>query len=207
MPPDGVETAVARGLLPDDGPARGRRGERRPGRAAGRRAGRQPELLLAATEDRLHQDYREPAMPRVAGAGPRAACRRPARGGLGRRADGPGAHRRQPAGRGRRACPGGLAGARGADRPARRPGRPSRGGGAGLSRNNGGTTGVCLDGDLAVLARSVVLGCRCAGWVGVRSDVPRGHAGRTLLAPTSQRRLLVRTPRAPGRRGHDATPH
>jgi homoserine kinase len=24
---------------------------------------RQPELLLAATEDRLHQDYREPAMP------------------------------------------------------------------------------------------------------------------------------------------------
>jgi homoserine kinase len=27
--------------------------------------GRQPELLLAATEDRLHQDHREPAMPQT----------------------------------------------------------------------------------------------------------------------------------------------
>ena len=42
-------------------------------------AGR-PELLLAATEDWLHQDYREPAMPESLGAGRRAARRRARRG-------------------------------------------------------------------------------------------------------------------------------
>jgi homoserine kinase len=63
VPPDGVETSVARGLLPatvshSDAAANA-------GRAALLVAalGRQPELLLAATEDRLHQDYREPVMP------------------------------------------------------------------------------------------------------------------------------------------------
>lgn len=65
VPPDAVETKVARGLLPDqvshDDAARNA------GRAAllvTALAGR-PELLLAATEDRLHQGYREPAMPRT----------------------------------------------------------------------------------------------------------------------------------------------
>jgi homoserine kinase len=65
VPPDGVETSVARGLLPAtvshaDAAANA-------GRAALLVAalGRQPELLLAATEDRLHQDHREPAMPRT----------------------------------------------------------------------------------------------------------------------------------------------
>jgi homoserine kinase len=63
VPPDGVETSVARGLLPATVP------HRDAAAGAGRAAllvaalSRQPELLLAATEDRLHQDYREPAMP------------------------------------------------------------------------------------------------------------------------------------------------
>jgi homoserine kinase len=63
VPSDGVETSVARGLLPAtvshaDASANA-------GRAALLVAalGGQPELLLVATEDRLHQDYREPAMP------------------------------------------------------------------------------------------------------------------------------------------------
>lgn len=65
VPPDPVETTVARGLLPAsvshaDAAANA-------GRAALLVAAvsRQPELLLTATEDRLHQDYREPAMPRT----------------------------------------------------------------------------------------------------------------------------------------------
>jgi homoserine kinase len=63
VPPDGVETSVARGLLPTtvahaDAAANA-------GRAALLVAALDghPELLLAATEDRLHQDHREPAMP------------------------------------------------------------------------------------------------------------------------------------------------
>jgi homoserine kinase len=63
VPPDPVRTAVARGLLPeavshDDAAANA-------GRAALLVAalGQRPELLLDATEDRLHQHYREPAMP------------------------------------------------------------------------------------------------------------------------------------------------
>ena len=63
MPPDGVETSVARGLLPATVPHADAAANA--GRAALLVAalGRQPELLLDATEDRLHQDYREPAMP------------------------------------------------------------------------------------------------------------------------------------------------
>jgi homoserine kinase len=63
VPPDGVQTSVARGLLPDSVPHSD--AARNAGRAALLVAAlsRQPELLLAATEDRLHQDYREPAMP------------------------------------------------------------------------------------------------------------------------------------------------
>jgi homoserine kinase len=63
VPPDGVETSVARGLLPATVPHAD--AAVNAGRAALLVASlsRQPELLLAATEDRLHQDYREPAMP------------------------------------------------------------------------------------------------------------------------------------------------
>jgi len=63
VPPDGVETSVARGLLPATVPHADAAANA--GRAALLVAalGRSPELLLAATEDRLHQDYREPAMP------------------------------------------------------------------------------------------------------------------------------------------------
>lgn len=63
VPADPVETTVARGLLPDQVPHRDAAAN------AGRAAllvtalSRHPELLLDATEDRLHQDYREPAMP------------------------------------------------------------------------------------------------------------------------------------------------
>ncbi|MGZ4442697.1 MAG: homoserine kinase [Nocardioidaceae bacterium] len=63
VPPDPVETTVARGLLPASVPHAAAAANA--GRAALLVAAlsRQPELLLAATEDRLHQDYREPAMP------------------------------------------------------------------------------------------------------------------------------------------------
>ena len=63
VPPDGVETSVARGLLPPSVPHAD--AATNAGRAALLVAAlsRQPELLLAATEDRLHQDYREAAMP------------------------------------------------------------------------------------------------------------------------------------------------
>ncbi|HEX4977365.1 MAG TPA: homoserine kinase [Nocardioides sp.] len=64
VPPDAVETTVARGLLPAT--VSHVDAARNAGRAAllvAALAGR-PELLLAATEDRLHQDFREPAMPR-----------------------------------------------------------------------------------------------------------------------------------------------
>jgi homoserine kinase len=63
VPPAGVETAVARRLLPASVPHHDAAANA--GRAALLVAAlsQQPELLLAATEDRLHQDYREPAMP------------------------------------------------------------------------------------------------------------------------------------------------
>ena len=63
VPPGAVQTSVARGLLPFAVPHDAAAANA--GRAALLVAalGRHPELLLAATEDRLHQDYREPAMP------------------------------------------------------------------------------------------------------------------------------------------------
>ncbi|MGH3370187.1 MAG: homoserine kinase [Nocardioidaceae bacterium] len=63
VPPDPVPTSVARGLLPDVIPHAEAADD------AGRAAllvvalSREPELLLPATEDFLHQRYREPAMP------------------------------------------------------------------------------------------------------------------------------------------------
>lgn len=65
VPPDAVETRVARGLLPEMVPHADAAANA--GRAALLVAAlsREPELLMAATEDRLHQTYREPAMPRT----------------------------------------------------------------------------------------------------------------------------------------------
>jgi homoserine kinase len=63
VPPDGLSTETARGLLPATVP----HGDAV--HAASRAAlavaalTRRPDLLLAATEDRLHQPYRAPAMP------------------------------------------------------------------------------------------------------------------------------------------------
>jgi homoserine kinase len=63
VPPQPVETKVARGLLPESVPHADAAANA--GRAALLVAalGSRPELLLAATEDRLHQGFREPAMP------------------------------------------------------------------------------------------------------------------------------------------------
>ena len=63
VPPQPVETKVARGLLPDSVPHSDAAANA--GRAALLVAalGSRPELLLPATEDRLHQSFREPAMP------------------------------------------------------------------------------------------------------------------------------------------------
>lgn len=63
VPPTGVETAVARGLLPDSVPHADAAANS--GRAALLVAALtgQPEHLLAGTRDWLHQDQREPAMP------------------------------------------------------------------------------------------------------------------------------------------------
>ena len=63
VPPDGVSTEAARGLLPATVPHADAAANA--GRAAllvAALAGR-PELLLRATRDLLHQDHREPAMP------------------------------------------------------------------------------------------------------------------------------------------------
>jgi len=63
VPPDPVATTVARGLLPASVPHRD--AAFNAGRAAllvTALAGT-PELLASATEDRLHQEYRAPAMP------------------------------------------------------------------------------------------------------------------------------------------------
>ncbi|CAN5593924.1 homoserine kinase [soil metagenome] len=63
VPPDGVETEVARGLLPAQVPHADAAANA--GRAAllvAALAGR-PEHLLRGTRDLLHQDYRRPAMP------------------------------------------------------------------------------------------------------------------------------------------------
>jgi len=63
IPPTPLETTVARGLLPAQVPHA--HAAANAGRAALLVAalGGRPEELLTATEDRLHQDYREPAMP------------------------------------------------------------------------------------------------------------------------------------------------
>ena len=63
VPPTGVATAIARGLLPASVPHADAAANS--GRAALLVAalGGQPEHLLAATRDWLHQDQREPAMP------------------------------------------------------------------------------------------------------------------------------------------------
>jgi homoserine kinase len=63
VPPQPVETKVARGLLPETVPHADAAANA--GRAALLVAalGGRPELLLPATEDRLHQRFREPAMP------------------------------------------------------------------------------------------------------------------------------------------------
>ena len=63
VPPEGVETKVARALLPGSGPHAD--AALNAGRAALLVAAlsSRPELLLDATEDRLHQSYRESAMP------------------------------------------------------------------------------------------------------------------------------------------------
>ncbi|WP_148614792.1 homoserine kinase [Nocardioides rubriscoriae] len=63
VPPDGLSTEAARGLLPATVPHA--EAAANAGRAAllvAALAGR-PRLLLRATRDLLHQDYREPAMP------------------------------------------------------------------------------------------------------------------------------------------------
>lgn len=63
VPPTHLSTAAARGLLPPSVP----HGDAafQAGRAAllVEALGRRPDLLLAATQDRLHQGYRRPAMP------------------------------------------------------------------------------------------------------------------------------------------------
>ncbi|MEY9935092.1 homoserine kinase [Catenulispora sp. GP43] len=64
VPADGLSTEVARGLLPKLVPHEA--AARNAGRAALLSAaliGGRTDLLLAATQDRLHQDYRAPAMP------------------------------------------------------------------------------------------------------------------------------------------------
>jgi homoserine kinase len=66
VPPDGLSTEAARGLLPAEVPHAAAAAN------AGRAAllvtalGHAPQRLLRATEDFLHQDYRAPAMPHTA---------------------------------------------------------------------------------------------------------------------------------------------
>ncbi|WP_329090950.1 MULTISPECIES: homoserine kinase [unclassified Streptosporangium] len=68
VPAHRLSTEIARGLLPKDVPHADAAANA--GRAAllvaALTARPEPELLLAATEDRLHQDYRAPAMPHTA---------------------------------------------------------------------------------------------------------------------------------------------
>ncbi|WP_232679870.1 homoserine kinase [Nocardioides sp. R-C-SC26] len=63
VPPDGVETKAARGLLPDVVPHADAAANA--GRAALLVAalGGHPDQLVCATQDLLHQEYRRPAMP------------------------------------------------------------------------------------------------------------------------------------------------
>jgi homoserine kinase len=61
--PEPVETRLARGLLPDTVPHRSAAANAGHAALLVAALSRQPELLFAATEDLLHQHYREPAMP------------------------------------------------------------------------------------------------------------------------------------------------
>ncbi len=63
VPPDSVETALARELLPATVPHADAAASVARSALLVAALTRDPELLLAATEDWLHQDYREPAMP------------------------------------------------------------------------------------------------------------------------------------------------
>ncbi len=128
VPPTPVSTEVARGLLPGDVPHADAAANA--GRAAllvAALAG-QPEQLLRATRDYLHQDYRRAAMPELPGAGRRAARRRARRRGVRGRADRAGVRRRpgqrvERAGRGARAVSRRVAGAPPRGRPGRDPDR------------------------------------------------------------------------------------
>ena len=80
--PGPVSTKVARGLLPAAVPHAD--AARNAGRAALLVAAltARPDALLDGTEDKLHQDYRAPAMPALARAGDPAARGGRARGRL-----------------------------------------------------------------------------------------------------------------------------
>ena len=66
VPPDGLSTETARGLLPETVPHRDATHAASRAALAVAALTRRPDLLLAATEDRLHQPYRAPAMPATA---------------------------------------------------------------------------------------------------------------------------------------------
>lgn len=63
VPPAPVETKYARGLLPATVPHSEAAANAARAALLVAALGQQPDLLLDATEDLLHQDYREPAMP------------------------------------------------------------------------------------------------------------------------------------------------
>ena len=63
VPPAAVSTETARGLLPDSVSHHDAAVNAARAALLVQALTRQPELLLVATEDRLHQAYREPAMP------------------------------------------------------------------------------------------------------------------------------------------------
>jgi homoserine kinase len=67
VPPEPLKTSVARGLLPDSVPHADAAADAARAALLVVALGRRPELLHAATEDFLHQRYREPAMPRSLG--------------------------------------------------------------------------------------------------------------------------------------------
>jgi homoserine kinase len=63
VPPTGVETAVARGLLPREVPHADAAADAARAALLVAALGNQPEHLHRATRDYLHQEYRRPAMP------------------------------------------------------------------------------------------------------------------------------------------------
>jgi homoserine kinase len=63
VPAEAVSTEVARGLLPDVVPHRDAAANAARAALLVAALGGRPDLLLRATEDRLHQRYRQPAMP------------------------------------------------------------------------------------------------------------------------------------------------